>query len=110
MGTSQPPLEATPALTELERDIHEYVEAHLSDKGIHGNFRPENAKVVHDGLWGTLHLSPLEVFFIDTPLVQRLRHIHQMGCANYVYPSTTHTRFEHTLGVMSRVAKFREAL
>ncbi len=97
-------------MTGLERDIHEYVEAHLSDKAIHGNFRPEGGKVVHDGLWGTLHLSPLEVFFIDTPLAQRLRHIHQMGCANYVYPSTTHTRFEHTLGVMSRVAKFREAL
>jgi HD superfamily phosphohydrolase len=36
---------------------------------------------------------------LDTPPVQRLRRISQLGTVTYVYPSANHTRFEHSLGV-----------
>ncbi|MFB6152597.1 MAG: HD domain-containing protein [Haloarculaceae archaeon] len=36
---------------------------------------------------------------LDTPPVQRLRRIRQLGTVTYVYPSANHTRFEHSLGV-----------
>jgi len=42
------------------------------------------------------HLEPL----IDTLPVQRLRRVRQLAGTEYVYPGATHTRFEHSLGVM----------
>ena len=36
---------------------------------------------------------------LDTPALQRLRRITQLGTASFVYPSANHTRFEHSLGV-----------
>ena len=58
-----------------------------------------------------LNLSPGEVSeqtIIENPWVQRLRHIHQLQTAWWVFPSAEHTRFQHVLGVMhlgSRLAQ-----
>ena len=37
---------------------------------------------------------------IDSPWVQRLRHIHQLQTAWFVYPTAEHSRFGHVLGTM----------
>jgi HD superfamily phosphohydrolase len=47
-----------------------------------------------------IQTPPLCRAFMDTPEVQRLRNIKQLGFVHYVYPSAVHTRFEHSLGVM----------
>jgi HD superfamily phosphohydrolase len=44
---------------------------------------------------------------VDHPWIQRLRQIHQLQTAWWVFPSAEHTRFQHVLGAMhlgSRVA------
>jgi HD superfamily phosphohydrolase len=67
-------------------------------------------KVVHDPLWGTNRFSWRELALIDSPILQRLRHIHQTGLAYYVYPSARHSRFEHSLGVLTIASRVFDSL
>jgi HD superfamily phosphohydrolase len=65
-------------------------------------------KVIYDNIHGTIPLPPTIVHCIDTPEFQRLREVKQLGAASRVYPAATHTRFEHSIGVMhlaGRLAK-----
>src|ERR1700694_5834406 len=47
-----------------------------------------------------------EQTLIDHPWVQRLRRIHQLQSAWWVYPSAEHTRFQHVLGAMHLAGRF----
>ncbi|HEY7686183.1 MAG TPA: HD domain-containing protein [Gemmatimonadales bacterium] len=55
-------------------------------------------EVVRDPLWNNIRLEPEALELLDTPAVQRLRYVRQLGHAFLVYPGATHTRFEHALG------------
>jgi HD superfamily phosphohydrolase len=47
----------------------------------------------------SIEVHPKLYAVIDTRQFQRLRGLHQLGVASWVYPSATHTRFEHSIGV-----------
>ncbi len=47
---------------------------------------------------------------IDNPWMQRLRRIHQLQSARWVYPSAEHTRFQHSLGTMHMAGRFARHL
>jgi HD superfamily phosphohydrolase len=53
---------------------------------------------VRDPLYGMITIPPLCALFLDTENFERLRNIRQLGLCFYVFPSATHTRFEHCLG------------
>jgi uncharacterized protein len=53
---------------------------------------------IRDGVHLDIYFTALEAQVIDTPQVQRLRSIKQLGFTYLVYPSATHTRFEHSIG------------
>lgn len=55
-------------------------------------------EVVRDPLWNNIRLEGETLGIVDTPAVQRLRYVRQLGHAFLVYPGATHTRFEHALG------------
>ncbi|AJP73705.1 phosphoribosyltransferase-like protein [Sphingomonas hengshuiensis] len=67
-------------------------------------------KEINDSVWGTVKVSPLEVVVIDSPLLQRLRLIRQLGVVHWVYPGASHSRFEHTLGVLHQAQRIVTAI
>lgn len=56
-------------------------------------------KIIKDLVHGYIEIGPLEERIIGTSNFQRLKDISQLT-AQHVYPSATHNRFEHSLGVM----------
>lgn len=60
----------------------------------------ENEKdtCIYDPIHGFVEITPLMRMCIDTPEFQRLRELKQLGAVHYVFPSATHTRFEHSIG------------
>ena len=57
-----------------------------------------------------IRIEPLALQIIDTIEFQRLRFIRQLGVCHYIYPSASHTRFEHSLGVYNLVGKLFSCL
>lgn len=55
-------------------------------------------EIVRDPLWNNIRLDQLAVELIDTPVLQRLRYVRQLGLTFLVYPGASHSRFEHALG------------
>lgn len=75
--------------------------------GIPVEFRP---KQVNDPIWGTIELLPWEVALLDTPLLQRMRGVRQLGLAHLVFPGACHGRLEHILGVVGAIEETSRTL
>lgn len=65
---------------------------------------------IRDSIHGYIELSDEEKDIIDSPQMQRLRRVRQLGLSSLVYPSATHTRFQHSLGVMHLAGEFADSL
>jgi HD superfamily phosphohydrolase len=59
---------------------------------------------------GFIELNDWEREVVSQPVFQRLRRIRQLGWTEYVYPGATHTRFEHSLGVMFVASKLYDSV
>ena len=57
------------------------------------------SKIIFDIIHGFIEIDELALSIIDKPEFQRLKNIKQLGVVHHVFPSATHTRFEHSLGV-----------
>ncbi len=67
-------------------------------------------KFIRDSVHGTLRVDDFEIRIIDTPPVQRLRRIKQLGFSNLIYPGANHTRFEHSIGAMYLASELADQL
>lgn len=56
--------------------------------------------LVRDPLYGFIGLSKFEQRLVDSKVMQRLTRIKQLGHTYLVYPSSMHSRFEHSLGAL----------
>ena len=87
MGTQEP--------RKLADRVNDFVEWLFES---HATRLVKESKVINDALLGNQYFAPHEIAVIDTPLLQRLKHIKQTGLVCHVFPSATHSRFEHCLG------------
>jgi len=70
---------------------------------------PRSAKELNDAVWQTVQLHPFEVDILDSPLLQRLRHLSQLGVVHWTYPSAHHSRLEHSIGVLHQLQQMIDA-
>jgi len=54
---------------------------------------------IKDSVHDHIAVEGVAAALLETPTVQRLRGVAQLGTVTLVYPSANHTRFEHSLGV-----------
>lgn len=99
-------LKDTQEYKKIESDIEEFVKEQLEDY----TARNIEGKTIHDSVWGSIEYSEWEMQVIDSPLMQRLRDIHQVGLAMLTYPAARHSRFEHSLGVAAAAKKMCERI
>lgn len=76
----------------------DFVSESLSHDPVHGYIPFISGDNLPDG-------EVAEQEIIDHPWVQRLRHIHQLQTAWFVFPSAEHMRFQHVLGAMHLASK-----
>jgi uncharacterized protein len=62
------------------------------------------AKIIRDPLYNYISIERPDdqwlLDLLDTPEVQRLRRIHQLGVSHFTYPGADHSRLSHCLGVL----------
>lgn len=105
--TAPSPLQALQKVAETL--AAQYLDSYTAQLGAGGASRLRS-KEINDALWGTVSLSPIEVAVLDSPLLQRLRFLRQMGAAHWVYPGAVHTRFEHAIGTLYQTQQLIDAL
>lgn len=95
------------SLERLKNRIEEFVDEHLPHVPPK---RKNRNKIIHECIWGTKLFSEDEIILLDTPLLQRLRRIHQTGFAYYTFPTAVHSRFDHTLGTVTQCSRLAKEL
>lgn len=98
---ASPPVEARVTdLSSLQRAV-DAVASELGDEYVRdltAHPRSLRRKIIRDAVWGFWRLESPYLVLVDSPFLQRLRHIFQTALAMHTYPSALHSRFEHSLG------------
>lgn len=74
--------------------------------------RYAEVNLIADPLYGYIEITkgrggdPGEQSLLDSPWMQRLRRIHQLQSAWWVFPTAEHSRFSHLLGAMHLASQF----
>ncbi len=58
----------------------------------------DDHKIIRDSIHGDIRVDGVFLDLLETPEIQRLYHIKQLGLAYLVFPGAHHTRLEHSLG------------
>lgn len=67
-------------------------------------------KIIRDSIHGNIRFDKIFLELLDTPELQRLSSIKQLGLAHLVFPGAHHTRLEHSFGAFHMASEISEAL
>lgn len=67
-------------------------------------------KTVTDPVHADVYLNQLESLITNSPPMQRLRRVRQLGTTHLVYPGATHSRFSHVLGTLRSTQDLLDAV
>lgn len=65
---------------------------------------------VRDPIYGFVKLDAQEMDIVNSEYYQRLRRIKQLSLTDMIYPGATHTRFEHSLGVVQMASDMFDSI
>ncbi|HZZ66296.1 MAG TPA: HD domain-containing protein [Candidatus Baltobacteraceae bacterium] len=68
------------------------------------------SKRIYDPVHHFIELGAAEARLLDSPVMQRLRRLRQLGLAYLAFPSAEHSRFSHALGAMAMGTRAFDAL
>jgi HD superfamily phosphohydrolase len=67
-------------------------------------------KLIRDPIHGEVAVPEEDLPLLDSPGLQRLRRVRQIGLGALVYPGANHTRFEHSIGAMKIAGNLGERM
>lgn len=67
-------------------------------------------KTITEPVHGDVYLTGLESLIVDSPPMQRLRRVRQLGTTHLVYPGATHSRLSHVLGTLRSAQDLLDAV
>lgn len=70
----------------------------------------DNHKIIRDSIHGDIKFEGVFLDLLDTPELQRLYNIKQLGLAHLVFPGAHHTRLEHSLGAYYMASRSADML
>ncbi len=68
------------------------------------------AKTITDPVAGDVYVTELELRVVDSPAMQRLKRVRQLGMSYQIYPGATHSRFSHALGALRSAQDLLDAV
>ena len=68
------------------------------------------AKTITDPIHGDVYLNRLEQLLVDSPAMQRLRRVKQLGTTYVVYPGAMHSRLSHAIGTLRAAQDLLDAV
>ncbi|MCM1498932.1 MAG: HD domain-containing protein [Clostridium sp.] len=84
----------------IQKEVDHFSEIMLTSyiENLGEDFLKNEPKEIFDSIWGPVEFNVGEIVLLDSPLIQRLRKIKQLGLASYVYCNADYSRFSHTIG------------
>lgn len=101
------PLDTSPLAAKVGEWAERVLGTYLRDKQ---PARGTGHKDINDPVAQIVQLRHWEAYVLDSPVMQRLRYIRQLGVGHLLFPTAGYSRFEHSIGALQTVTRMFDAV